>query len=68
MEEKDIYDILLDEENNDTITLYGDDDEPIEFEQIAVVPYDGSIYAILRPIVLFEGMNDDEALVFKIIE
>ncbi len=66
MEEKNIYQILLDEENNDIITLYGDDDEPIEFEQAAVIPYGGDIYAILCPVVLSEGMEDGEAFVFKV--
>jgi hypothetical protein len=68
MEEKNIFDILLDKDNNDVLTLYGDDNEPHEFEQIAVIPYEESIYAILRPMVLFEGMEDDEALVFEITE
>ena len=66
MEEKNIYDMLFDEENNDNITLYGDDNEPIEFEQVAVVPYDGSIYAILHPVVLIDGMEENEALVFEV--
>lgn len=68
MEEKNIFDILFDENNDDIITLYGESGDPLEFEQIAVIPYEGIIYAILRPIVPFEGMKEDEALVFEITE
>lgn len=59
---------LLDEENDDNIILYDADDNPVEFEQIAIIPLDGKLYAMLKPVVLLEGMSDDEALVFVLEE
>lgn len=59
---------LLDQNNADPIVLYNEEDEAIEFEQIAVIPYKKDIYAILRPTAEMEGIADDEALVFVISE
>ena len=45
---------ILDENNIDNIVLYNENDEPFEFEQIAIIPLeDGekqSLYAILLPV------------------
>ena len=40
--------------------------EEIDFVEIAGIAYKGSFYAILQPVELLEGMDDDEALVFKV--
>ena len=61
-------DMLLDENNNDNIKLFNENNEEIEFEQIALVPIDGKTYAILKPAAEMEGVADDEALVFSIDE
>ena len=61
-------DMLLDENNNDNIKLFNENNEEIEFEQIALVPVDGKTYAILKPAADMEGVADDEALVFAIDE
>ena len=61
-------DMLFDENNTDPIVLYNGNNEPVRFEQIAVVPIDGRIYAILKPMGDFEGVAEDEALVFTITE
>ncbi|MBR2986897.1 MAG: DUF1292 domain-containing protein [Clostridia bacterium] len=60
-------DMLLDESCNDNIVLYDDDGEPIEFEQIALIPIEETLYFILRPIEM-EGLEEDEAFVFQLIE
>ena len=60
-------DALLDEENDDNIVLYTEDDQPQEFEQIAMIVLNGTLYAILKPLAM-EGMAEDEALVFSITE
>lgn len=65
---KSIMEQLMDENNVDNIVLYSEHDEPLEFEQIAVVPLDGSVYAILRPVPTPEWMKSDEALVFLVEE
>ena len=61
-------DQLFDPENNDNIVLYNDKDEPVEFEQIAIIPLDGINYAILQPAKKLEGMQDDEAFAFEVVE
>lgn len=60
--------MLLDEKNNDNIVLYDDKNNKVEFEQIAIIPMDEKLYAILRPLGGEEPMPDDEALVFVIDE
>jgi len=51
---------LLDENNNDNVFLFDEQDNEIEFEQIATVTYENHVYAILRPL----DAAEDEAVVF----
>ncbi len=67
-EELDILDILLDENNDEPISLFDEDDKEIKFEQVAVIPHNEKIYAILKPIDELEGVADDEAIVFLVDE
>ncbi len=63
---------ILDENNLDNITLYNEQDEPYEFEQIAVIPLENGdkqdLYAILLPITPLSGIEEDEAIVFEVNE
>ncbi|MBQ3016012.1 MAG: DUF1292 domain-containing protein [Clostridia bacterium] len=59
---------ILDENNEDPITLYDEENREIEFDQVAVIPLNEKIYVILKPITEIEGVADDEALVFVIEE
>lgn len=71
MEEKKelgILDILLDEDNEDPITLYDEADKAFRFDQVAIIPMDNKLYAILKPIDEMEGVADDEAIVFYVNE
>ena len=61
-------DAIYDENNEDNIVLYNENDEPMEFEQIAVIPIEDNVYVILKPAIPVEGIADDEALVFEIID
>ena len=61
-------DMLLDENNTENIKLYNEENEEIEFEQIALVPIENKTYAILRPLLENEDIAEDEALVFVIDE
>lgn len=61
------FDAILDEDNTENIVLYNEDEQPVEFEQIAIIPIDENDYCILRPVVPFEGMKEDEALVFEFV-
>ena len=66
--EKNPIDRIFDENDSDPIILYGESGEEIAFEQIALIPLEGRVYVIMQPVELLEGMSDDEALVFEILE
>ena len=61
-------DQIFDPENTDNIVIYDENGEPVEFEQIAVIPLDGTVYVILHPVVTLPGCDPDMALVFFIEE
>lgn len=63
--EKNAIEQLLDENNTDPIILYDEDDKEVKFEQIAIIPLNDSLYAILKPMEQMEGVAEDEAIVFS---
>ncbi len=54
------------EKDDDIVTLLNQNGEETDFIEIAGIAYNGNFYAILQPAELLEGMDDDEALVFKV--
>ena len=54
------------ESNDDIIRLQTADGEEAEFYEIAGIVLSGKYYVILQPVMLFDGMNEDEALVFEV--
>ena len=69
MEEKKVngIDALFDENNTDNIVLYNEKEEAVEFEQVAIIPINENVYAILKPVQKIDGVADDEAFVFEIV-
>lgn len=65
---KNPIDCLFDEDNTDPISFYNEKGEKVSFEQIAIIPLDERIFAILKPIEKTEGIADDEALVFEVVQ
>ncbi len=63
-----ILDVLLDENNDKPITLYDENDKAVKFDQVAIIPMEEQLYAILKPIDEMEGVADDEAIVFLVEE
>lgn len=61
-------DKLYDTENTDNLVLYDENNKKTEFEQVAIIPLEEDVYAILKPVGDFAGVEEDEALVFKIQE
>lgn len=57
---------LIDDE--EIITLYDDEDNPMDFYEVAVVEYEDELYALLQPAEEIEGIADDEVVIFKIEE
>lgn len=68
MEEKDPIEALLDPQNAENIKLYDENDKEIEFEQIALIPLNNSVYVILKPVTKMAGVEDDEAVVFELVD
>ena len=60
------FDELEETSDDDIVTLLSADGEEIDFVEIAGIAHKGNFYAILQPVELIEGMDDDEALVFKV--
>ena len=53
--------------DDDIVTLITANGEEVDFVEIAGINIgDGKFYAILQPVELLEGMDDDEALVFRV--
>lgn len=68
MEELSILDILLDENNDSPISLFDENEKEVKFDQVAIIPMEENLYAILKPIDKMENVADDEALVFLVEE
>lgn len=70
MEYKNAIEQLLDEENDETIYLKSDETGEIQaFEQMALVPFDNSLYAILMRKEDYDNGNfENGGMVFKIDE
>lgn len=58
---------ILNREYDGNVFLYNDGIK-IEFKQVAVIIGNNDFYAILKPVVPFENMTDDELIVFRIYE
>lgn len=67
-EDVDILDILLDEDNEDPIKLYDESGKEYKFDQVALIPIEERLFAILKPIDKIKGVADDEAIVFAVNE
>ena len=66
MSENSMIEQILDENNTDPVTLYDEQNRAVTFDQVAVIPLNGRIYVILKPLDEVVGVAEDEALVFKI--
>jgi len=67
-EKDNILDILLDETDESPIVLYNEKDEPVKFDQVAIIPIEEKLYIILKPLDEIEGVAEDEAIVFFVDE
>lgn len=51
---------------DDIVTLQTESGESVDFIEVAGIAYSKNFYVILQPVQLLDGMEDDEALVFKV--
>ena len=54
---------IIDDE--EVITLFDEDNNPMDFYEVAVVEYEGELYAILQPAEEIEGMGEAEVMIFR---
>ena len=55
-------------DDDEIITLFDEDDNPMDFYEVAVVEYENELYALLQPAEEIEGIADDEVVIFRIEE
>ena len=61
-----LNDEIFEEDDEGIVTLLSATGEEVDFVEIAGIAHEGNFYAILQPVELLEGMEEDEALVFKV--
>lgn len=64
----DILDLLLDDTYEDPIFLFDEQNNKIAFEKVAIINLDGNLFFLLSPLDVIDGIEADEALVFKVVE
>ena len=62
---KKILDQILDPDNTEPLVVYGENDEEVRMEQIAVVPLGDALFLIAKPLDN-PDIAEDEALVFAV--
>ena len=67
---KDPINQILSEENLENVVMFDDENKPIEFEQVAVIPLENDelLYAILIPVTPMQGVEEGEGVLFAIDE
>lgn len=54
------------DEDDDVVTLTTAKGEELDFVEVAGINYKDNFYAIMQPVELLDGMEEDEALVFRV--
>lgn len=63
MEQKNVNVEIYDDDS--VIELYDDNDQPVEFLEIASIELDGRFFELLQPVEPMEGIGEDEAIIFE---
>lgn len=66
MTDEELKNEIVTEDDDDIVTLLSANGEEIDFVEIAGIAYKGNFYAILQPVELLDGMDEDEVFVFKV--
>ena len=66
MEEKNSNVEFFDDE--EIITLYDENDTPVDFVEVACVEYENEFYALLEPVEPVEGLGEGEVIICKLEE
>lgn len=68
MKYKNVFDSLMDENCMDVIYLEDENHNKVAYEQIALIPYDNKLYAIMVEKSAYENGEEDSGEVFLIDE
>ncbi|MBR2376768.1 MAG: DUF1292 domain-containing protein [Clostridia bacterium] len=55
-------------EDEDIITMIGEDGTEIDFVELADIVYKDGYYVVAQPLKAFDGIDEDACLVFKVEE
>lgn len=55
-------------EEEEIVTLYDDQNKPVDFYEVACVEFEENFYALLQPVKPISGISDDEVIIFKLEE
>lgn len=55
-------------ESSNIIELVDENEQPVKFEHLMTVEYEGDAYVLLAPMDAIEGIGDDEVVILKIEE
>jgi uncharacterized protein YrzB (UPF0473 family) len=55
-------------EDDDIITMIGEDGTEIDFVELADIVYKDGYYVVAQPLKAFDGIDEDACLVFKVEE
>ena len=66
MHKKPLIDVVRDSGDSGDLTFYDKEGKAVEMAQIAVIPYNGDIYAILAPKELLADDDPNVAMVYKV--
>lgn len=64
-EEKENVEVFEDEE---VVMLYDENENPVDFYEVACIDHEGDFYALLEPVEPMEGLEEGDVLIFKIVE
>ena len=54
-------------EDSSIVTLYDDNENPVDFYEVACVELNEKFYGLLQPVEPMDGLEDDEAIIFEIV-
>ena len=58
----------LELDNEDIITMIGEDGTEIDFVELADIVYNDAYYVVVSPLKALDGIDEDACLVFKVEE
>lgn len=55
-------------DGEEVFTLYDENNNPVDFNVVATVEYQGEFYALMQPVEPMDDLGEDEALIFKVVQ